>query len=198
MIDWLKNRLPTRTSIQHNRWLRWLGPSLYHPRLWHMSRKGLSLGLAIGIFFGLLIPVAQIPFSAAAAVLLRANLPVAIGSTLVTNPVTFGPVYYAAYKVGVMVVGGAPAPVANAAEVLAQAPDPVAQETRSLRQQFIRFWAYLQGVGKPLVVGLALFAVIGGLLVYVLSSLIWIARTRWRRRQRLKTAQQRKASPDQP
>ena len=79
----LKARLPTPDSLQGNRWLSWLGPSLYHPRLWHMSRRGLALGMAIGIFFGFLIPIAQIPFSAATAVALRANLPVAMVSTLV-------------------------------------------------------------------------------------------------------------------
>ncbi|MBA4254549.1 MAG: DUF2062 domain-containing protein [Polaromonas sp.] len=194
MNAWLKKQLPTRESVQHNRWLKWLGPALYHPRLWHMSRKGLALGLAIGIFFGFLIPVAQIPFSAATAVLLRANLPVAMGSTLVTNPVTFGPVYYAAYKLGVKLVGEPPTVAQNAEEVLAQAPDPVKQEARSLGQQLARFWAYLTGVGKPLVVGLVIFAVTGGLLVYALTSLLWVARTRWRRRQRLNSSQQRKGS----
>ncbi len=194
MNAWLKKQLPTRESVQHNRWLKWLGPALYHPRLWHMSRKGLALGLAIGIFFGFLIPVAQIPFSAATAVLLRANLPVAMGSTLVTNPVTFGPVYYAAYKLGVKLVGEPPTVAQNAQEVLAQAPDPVKQEARSLGQQLARFWTYLTGVGKPLVVGLVIFAVTGGLVVYALTSLIWVARTRWRRRQRLNSVKQRKGS----
>jgi hypothetical protein len=194
MNAWLKKQLPTRESVQHNRWLKWLGPALYHPRLWHMSRKGLALGLAIGIFFGFLIPVAQIPFSAATAVLLRANLPVAMGSTLVTNPVTFGPVYYAAYKLGVKLVGEPPKVAQNAEEVLAQAPDPLKQQARSLGQQLARFWAYLTGVGKPLVVGLVIFAVTGGLLVYALTSLLWVARTRWRRRQRLNGSQQRKGS----
>src|SRR4051794_35702085 len=91
-------RIPSREHLQSNRWLRWLGPLLNDPRLWHMSRRGIALGLALGVFFGLLIPVAQIPVSAAAAVLLRANLPMAAASTFVTNPVTFGPVYYGAYR----------------------------------------------------------------------------------------------------
>ena len=68
MFDRLKRLMPTRESVAGNRWLRWLGPALHHPRLWHFSRKGIALGLALGIFFGLLIPVAQIPMSAAAAV----------------------------------------------------------------------------------------------------------------------------------
>nr|WP_249221378.1 DUF2062 domain-containing protein [Cupriavidus sp. KK10] len=54
-----------------------------------MSRRG----LALEFFFGLLIPLAQIPLSAAAAVALRANVPAAVASPLVTNPMTLGPIY---------------------------------------------------------------------------------------------------------
>ena len=39
------------------------------------------------------MPLAQIPASAIAATIFRANVPTAIGSTLVTNPVTFAPIY---------------------------------------------------------------------------------------------------------
>ena len=68
----LKAWLPTPESIRNNRWLQWLGPLLHQPRLWHFSRRGIAMGLAIGIFFGLLIPVAQMPFAAALAVLVQA------------------------------------------------------------------------------------------------------------------------------
>ncbi|MDO9012805.1 MAG: DUF2062 domain-containing protein [Gallionella sp.] len=65
-----------------------------YPRLWRPTRHGVALGVALGIFFGLLVPLAQIPLSVGMAVLLRANVPTAIASTLVSNPVTFGPIYY--------------------------------------------------------------------------------------------------------
>ncbi|MDZ4361464.1 MAG: DUF2062 domain-containing protein, partial [Variovorax sp.] len=70
----IKSWLPTPDSLRSNRWLRWMGPVLADPRLWHFSRKGIALGVALGIFFGLLIPVAQMPASALFAVILRANL----------------------------------------------------------------------------------------------------------------------------
>src|SRR5690606_24359647 len=104
----LKRLIPTRESVQQNRWLRWLGPTLLEPRLWHMGRRGIALGVALGVFFGFLIPIAQIPASAAMAVVLRANVPMAIASTLVTNPVTFGPIYYAAYRLGSFIVTAPP------------------------------------------------------------------------------------------
>lgn len=96
----LRRLIPKRETLVANRWLRWLTPWLGHPALWHWSRRGVALGVALGIFFGLLIPLAQIPVTAAAAIVLRANLPAAAASTLVTNPVTFGPVYFAAYRLG--------------------------------------------------------------------------------------------------
>ena len=176
--------LPTRESLHNNRWLRWMGPALHHPRLWHMSRKGLALGMALGIFFGLLIPVAQIPFSATLAVLLRANLPVAVASTLVTNPVTFGPVYYGAYRLGRWVLHEPELSETDAAEVLekSQAEPP---PDRGFWGQMAHWWTYLSTVGKPLVVGLAIVASVCGVLVYFLTSLLWVMKTRWTRRRRL-------------
>lgn len=104
-MERFKRWLPDVAKVRENRWLRWLGPALYHPALWSLRRRGFAKGMSLGIFFGLLIPVAQIPLSACAAVLLRAHVPAAIASTLVTNPVTFGPVYYAAWKLGDAMLG---------------------------------------------------------------------------------------------
>jgi uncharacterized protein (DUF2062 family) len=176
----LRAWLPTAQSIRDNRWLRWMGPALHHPRLWHFSRKGISLGLALGIFFGLLIPVAQIPLSAAAAVVFRANLPMAVASTLVTNPVTFGPVYFAAYQLGQFVLGQDGA-AAKEAPVASEVITPEAGWWQRLQA----LWTWLTSVGKPLVVGLGILAVACGLLAYGLTSGIWAWRTRWQRRQRL-------------
>jgi uncharacterized protein (DUF2062 family) len=87
--------LPDPQTLRQHRALRWMGPLLHHPRLWHVNRRGIAMGLAIGVFFGLLIPVVQIFFAAAAAALLmRAHIPAAVGSTPITNPISFAPVYY--------------------------------------------------------------------------------------------------------
>lgn len=181
----LRQWLPSPETIQRNRWLRWLGPTLHHPRLWHFSRKGIAMGLALGIFFGLLVPVAQIPLSAAAAVVMRANLPMAVASTLVTNPVTFGPVYFAAYKTGQLVLGREKS-VHAAAEPdnLPSGPTAGKPSEKNWVSWASATWAWLGDAGKPLVVGLGLFACIGGLLAYALTSLAWafyIRRSRARR-----------------
>ena len=167
--DWL----PSAQALQHNRWLRWIGPALHHPRLWHLNRRGVALGLALGLFFGLLIPIAQIPLAGGAAVLLRANVPMAVASTLVTNPLTFGPVYYAAWRTGSAILGddGRSQPLA----VPADAPQGSWWE---------RAWQRLQQAGKPLLLGLALFASGFGLLGYVLVTLGWRIKVLVARRRR--------------
>lgn len=162
--------IPTREQMAHNRWLRWLGPRLFDPALWHWRRRTLALGVALGVFFGLLIPVAQIPVSAAAAVVLRANVPAAVASTLVTNPVTFAPVYYAAWKLGSALLGEPHTP-----------PPTLAAEPGDERPWWQRLWTTLTGVGKPLALGLLVLAVGAGLITYYAIAWVWALRIGWQR-----------------
>ncbi len=105
MLDRLRRLMPTPEAMAANRWLRWLGPRLMHPRLWHLSRRGVALGAAVGVFFAFITPIAQIPLSAAVSMVLRCNVPAAVVGTLVNTPPTFAPVYYGAWKVGSWVLG---------------------------------------------------------------------------------------------
>lgn len=167
---WYRRLLPDRERLENNRWLRWAAPWLGHPALWRWSRRGVALGVALGVFFGLLIPLAQIPLSAAAAIVLRANLPAAAASTLISNPVTFAPLYYAAWQVGSWVTGDG-SPPADPGQPLPAAADA-------------SWLARVAALGKPLLVGLSLMAVAVGAAAYGLVSLLW----RWsvwrKRRQR--------------
>ncbi|NML18638.1 DUF2062 domain-containing protein [Azohydromonas caseinilytica] len=170
---------PTPEALQRQRWLRWLGPSIQHPGLWSVNRHAIALGLAIGIFFGLLIPVAQMPLSAAAAVLLRAHLPTAVVSTFVTNPVTVAPLYYAAWRLGATVLGEQEA----AAPAVLAAPPATARPAKADTglSWWSTLWQRLQGVGKPLLLGLALMATLTGLAAYALVSALWWLAQCWRR-----------------
>ncbi|MDH5540533.1 MAG: DUF2062 domain-containing protein [Rhizobacter sp.] len=179
MFRRFRHLLPSRETLNQSRWLRWIGPALNHPRLWHMSRRGIAMGMALGVFFGLLIPIAQIPFAAGAAVVLRANVPTAVASTLVTNPVTFGPVYYAAWRTGRFILG-----VPTSEHETPPQPQVALESGDAQASWLSRVWQRLSGVGKPLVLGLAIFATATGLLTYALVSLIWILKVRWQRRRR--------------
>lgn len=174
LLQRLKARVPSREQIARNRWLAWLGPWLHSPKLWHWSRRGVAMGVSLGVFFGLLIPIAQIPMSVAAAIVLRANIPTAVASTLVTNPVTFGPIYYGAYRLGVWVTGSRERPKNL----------DLKHPQSAVAEQDASFWQRITNLGKPLLVGLSLSAVMMGLLTYGLISLIWRWRTVVKRRGR--------------
>jgi uncharacterized protein len=188
MLERLRRLMPTPESVADNRWLRWMGPSLLHPRLWHLSRRGVALGAAIGVFFAFITPVAQIPLSAGFCVLLRANVPVAVVATLVNTPPTFAPVYYGAWKVGSWVLGE-DANDGNAPQILAQ-PQPadgLAQPASQAQPE--RWWQRWQRnlaqVGKPLLLGALIFSVVFSLLAYSLVSASWHWRVRSKRSRRL-------------
>ena len=98
MANWQK--IPSREELLQSRMLRPFAHTLGSPLIWHLSRRGVARGVALGLFAGFAIPVAQTPFAALFAVAARANLPVAAVSTFVTNPFTVPFIYYFAYLTG--------------------------------------------------------------------------------------------------
>jgi uncharacterized protein (DUF2062 family) len=153
--------------------LRWLGPRLHDPLLWHVNRRSVARGVAMGVFFGLMIPVAQIPAAAIASLLLRGNLLIAAISTLVSNPLTYGPLYYFAYQLGAGVIGRRPPAGFTAADVEAPA---------WAIDSFAQAWAWLGGIGQPLLVGMVIMAVTGSIVAYLGAQLFWRLRIGARRR----------------
>ena len=175
--------LPTRESLLQRRSLRWLGPLLTRAWLWQFNRRRVAAGIGIGVFFGFLIPVLQIALSAVFALLLRANLPAAVVSTLVSNPFTYAPIFIAAYRVGQMLLGEAP-DEAQAAALGAQAGQ--------LDMLADSWWERFAAVGKPLMLGLSVFAVIGGITAYAGTLLLWRITVVLKRRRRPRRREDRR------
>jgi uncharacterized protein (DUF2062 family) len=180
LFERLRRLVPTREAVANNRWLRWLGPTLLHPTVWHFSRRTVALGAAIGVFFAFITPIAQIPLSAAASVLLRANIPAAMTATFVNSPPTFVPVYAAAWRVGSWVLGEK----ADESQVPAMLQGEAAPPATG-RGWWADTRAAMQRIGKPLLVGTLIFAVGFSLLAYVAVDRIWVWRVRARRQRRL-------------
>jgi uncharacterized protein (DUF2062 family) len=157
----LRQRLPSEADLRANRALRWLGPLLDRPWLWHLNRRSIAVGLAIGIFFGLSIPFAQGLFAGAAAVVLRANLAVAVLATFVSNPFTTPAILVGAYFVGAHALGE---PVIAIREVISN-----------------QAWMELLGdIGEPLLAGLLLVATVSSVLTYCCSLLVMRLSTLYR------------------
>ena len=169
--------LPSREALMQSRSLQWLGPLLDRPWLWRFRRHSVAAGVGIGVFFGFLVPILQIALAALFAVVLRANLPVAAASTLVSNPFTYAPIYVAAYRVGTRLLGE-PTSVVEAAVIEAEV-----QEREPLS---LSWWQRFASVAKPVMLGLAVFAVIGGSGAYGATLLIWGLWIRVRLRRRRK------------
>ena len=173
----LERFLPTREAITQSCMLRWLGPRLHDPLLWHVNRRSVARGVAMGVFFGLMIPIAQIPAAAIASLLLRGNLLIAAASTLVSNPLTYGPLYYFAYRLGAGVIGAR-----TPANLTAEAVEQPMRMIDSLAQA----WAWITGIGQPLLLGMLIMAVTGAFIAYWGTQLVWRMRVtaKWRRLRR--------------
>jgi uncharacterized protein len=158
--------LRTREEILASRWIKPFAHRLAHPSLWHINRRSLSRALGIGLFAAFIVPVGQIVLAAFLAIPARANVPVAIGATLVTNPFTFGPIYLGAYWLGTSMLG------AVGLGDWAAAPADGAYATTALQYM------------GPVTIGLLAFAVLAGAMGYLCARL-WLRlrlTMRWRAR----------------
>lgn len=96
----IKQYIPDVAEFRHKYKLGILGDSILEPRLWHFHRRAVSHALAIGIFIGMLPLPGHMIMAAILAVLLSANLPLAVMAVWVSNPITLAPISYIEYKVG--------------------------------------------------------------------------------------------------
>lgn len=101
---WFKKYLPSAETIHANRWLAWLAPWLGDPHLWTLHRRTVARAVAIGLFAGLMPGPTQMPTAALLALWWRVNLPVALATTLYTNPLTVVPLYLLAYEYGALIL----------------------------------------------------------------------------------------------
>ena len=175
--------LPSHDSIRQNRYIAWFGPWLQHHNLWHLHRRAVAGGVAVGLFAGLVPGSNPVQFVVAAllAIAGHVNLPIAVFVTLYSNPLTIVPLYYAAFKLGqfVMLEAGDSLP-----------PLALDLEGKGFREWIPAALHWLSSVGKPLIVGLPLLAVTLAIAGYFIVDYAWQLRVRYdwscrrRRRQR--------------
>jgi len=155
LLKRLQKKMPGKVELSREWYLRPFNALLHDPALWSLHRRGVTKAVAIGLFFAMLPIVGQMVLAGLLALWIRVNLPVAIISTWVTNPVTFVPVYYSAYKLGAVLLGQ-PAP----------APERQAISVELITSQLAAGW-------KPLFLGSALLAVVVAVLGYLILNMIW-------------------------
>lgn len=99
-----KHIMPDHRTMREHPHLQRFGQRLAEPKLWHLNRRSIAFGLALGVFVAFLPIPGQMIVAAGFAILCRVNLPIAVMAVWITNPLTMGPIYYSCYKVGSMLM----------------------------------------------------------------------------------------------
>ena len=175
----IKKYLPSHERVRNNRHIARFGGFLQHPNLWHLNRHSVAGGVAVGMFAGLVPGPFQLLAAALLAVPLRVNLPVALVTTLYTNPFTIGPLYVLAYLIGRLIIGGGGAPLSP----------PPEMEWSHLEASLDAFLHWMLSMGTPLAVGLLALALILAVLGYACVQIGWRAYVirAWRKRGQLRS-----------
>lgn len=156
-----RKHLPSSESIRAHKHLGRFGDWLHHPNLWHLNRRSVSGGFAIGLFAGLIPGPLQMLGAALLAIPLRMNLPVALLTTLYTNPLTIVPLYLVAYEYGRLLTGVGH----HAAEIRPFEPE---FDWSNLWGSLVSLSDWMLSLGKPLAIGLVALAL-------TLAAIGWIA-----------------------
>jgi uncharacterized protein len=169
--------LPSHESVRNHRYISRFGPRLQHANLWCLNRRSVAGGVAAGLFAGLIPGSNPVQFLAGGllAAVCRVNLPIAVGTTLYSNPFTVVPLYYVAFKLGQL--------------VLMQSGDTMPDIKHAFDGPSWHEWLpalldWMGHVGKPLVIGLPLLAVLLAVTGYMLVNWTWhlYVRLAWYRR----------------
>jgi uncharacterized protein (DUF2062 family) len=97
--------MPDHNSVKSNKSLRFMGPLINDPNLWHLNRRSVSKAFAVGLFWGCIPMPFQMVVSAFCAVRFKANLGLSIAVVWISNPLTMPPIFYAEYLLGAWVLG---------------------------------------------------------------------------------------------
>ncbi len=154
-----------RRKNEHPWFLKPFDYVLSHPVYFSASRRGVGGGLWLGLFIGLLPIPGQTVLAVLGALLLRVNLPVAAITIWISNPITFVPIFYLAYKIGATLLG---MPIDTI---------PAEPTMEWLTEEIAFRW-------KPLMYGSLIMAVSVASTVYLAFSVLWHVTTvqRYRRR----------------
>lgn len=159
-VDRLVAALPSRAALAAHPWLKPFAGRLLDPQLWQLQHEAVARGVAVGVFWAFAMPVAQMVVAVVHCIWWRANIPLAISMTLVTNPLTIGPWLWLAYQLGVLLLG----------ETLAD----------SGWQGFAAL-TWLAEFGLPIMLGMGIFAVAGAAAGYLgIKLALCLQRTLWK------------------
>ena len=125
-----------------------------------MTRRSVPRGVALGLFVAVIIPVMHTVVAAIFAIPTRANVAVAAVTTLIVNPLTIGPMYYAAYRIGSWELH-------HDATLL----NPAAAERFSSELSRLLFWVH--HASGSIALGILTIAAVSAVIGYLVASIVW-------------------------
>lgn len=174
-VSWVRRHIPTRESIHSYRLLRPFAKPLSNPSLWRMTHRSVPRAVALGLGVGVIIPFMHTIIAAVLAIPARANVAIAAAFTLVVNPITIPPMYYAAYRIGSWEL-----------HYDANLTSPAAAQRFS--SELSRFLFWIHHASGPIALGVLTISVVAAVFGYLLSSLgwRWWIGSKWRQRRELR------------
>ena len=148
-------RLSRNRHTLHDRWfMRPFRTWLSNPAYWTVHRSNVTRAVALGLFVAFIPLPIHIPLVAVLALSLRVNVPVALATIFVSNPLTMVPQYYLCYWVGSKILG-----------------------TRITKFAFEMSWDWIQTsllpVWQPFLLGCLVLGIGTALVGYAVLASIW-------------------------
>ena len=157
---WLRGLEPRVRNHLGNSPFAHLQPWLERRALFRFQRQPLALGVAAGLFCGLIPGPLQIPGTLGVCAWLRGNVVAGAVATFYTNPLTIMPLYVLAFHMGALVMPG---------EQTLPAWSP---EGGSFSVEAMGGW--MHALGMPLLVGLPTMGLTFAALGYALVHVLWL------------------------
>jgi uncharacterized protein (DUF2062 family) len=186
IVRMVRDSVPSRESLEQSRLLRPVAHRVLAPALWRFTRRsvprGVALGLLVGIFF--LIPGVQMAGAALLALPVRANVPIAIGMTFLSNPATTPLIVGLSLYIGNGMLG-LHADISRLTALI---------ETHADWREWMGW--LLSDTAPALIMGLFVVSVVAAAIGYLIASFTWRARigAKWKARTAERAARPRPAS----
>jgi uncharacterized protein (DUF2062 family) len=180
LAGWFHRHVPTREQLERNRFIKPFAHRVLHSELWRLTRRSVPRGVALGLFVGVMIPLAHFVVATFLAVFVRANIPAALLATFIGFPVIYVGIVALAYKIGEWLLH---VDASTAIQPLSETLQGT--QTGTLLER-------LTGAGSETALGLFVIATVLASVGYLVTSFAW----RWwigaKRKRRLAEAHERR------
>ena len=149
----IKRFFPKLDAVKEEKILKIFGPAVLQPNLWHINKKSVSRGFAIGAFCAFLPIPGQMILAAFLSITFAANIPISLVLTWITNPITFAPIFYFAYKVGKIIFDG--------------------RITYDVDEKEIDILSNIMHIWEPLLLGSIILSITGSIVAYIIIRVYW-------------------------